>query len=47
MTKRQKRKKKSSPMKARKTKTDYTDEWIPSAEETFEEIVNVPAARMT
>jgi len=39
MTKRQKKKKKLSPMKARKTKTDYTDEWIPSAEETFEEYV--------
>ena len=47
MTKRQKRKKRSLPTKASKTKIDYTDEWIPSAEETFEEIVNVPAARMT
>ena len=49
MTRKQKRKKRSSPAKAKanKTKTDYTDAWIPSAEETFEVIVNVPAARVT
>ena len=47
MTKKQKRKKKLLPLKARKTKTDYTDEWIPSAKETFEENVTVPAAQMT
>ena len=47
MTKRQKKKKKSSPSKANKTKTDYTDDWIPSAEQTFEVVVTVPAARVT
>ena len=47
MTRKQKRKKRSSPAKANKTKTDYTGDWIPSAEETFEVIVNVPAARVT
>ena len=47
MTRKQKRKKRSSPAKANKTKTDYTGDWIPSAQETFEVIVNVPAARVT
>ena len=44
---RSKRKKKSLPSKARKTQIDHTDEWIPSATETFEENVNVLAAWMT
>ena len=47
MTKKQKRKKKSLPSKARKTQINHTNEWIPSGTETFEENVNVPAARMT
>ena len=47
MTKKQKKKKKSLPLKARKTRIDHTDEWIPSGTETCEVDVNVPAARMT
>ena len=46
MTRKQKRKKKS-PSKAQKTQTNLTDDWIPSAIESFEIAVNVPAARMT
>ena len=47
MTKKQKKKKKSSPLKARKTQINHTDEWIPSARETCKVDVNVPVARMT
>ena len=47
MTRKQKRKKKLSPLKARKTQTDHAKEWIPSATETYKEDITVPAARMT
>ena len=47
MTKKQKKRKKPLLLKARKTRTDLTDEWIPSATETCEVDVNVLAARMT
>ena len=47
MTRKQKKRKKSLPSKAQKTQTDLTNEWIPSATETCEIDVNVPAAQMT
>ena len=47
MTRKQKKRKKPIPTKSRKTHHDHTEEWIPSAEETFEENITVPAARLT
>ena len=47
MTRKQKKKKKPIPTKSRKTRHDHTEEWIPSAAETYEENITVPAARLT
>ena len=46
MKRKQKRNKKL-PSKAQKTQTNLTNEWIPSATETCEIAVNMPAAQMT